>query len=192
MGVSNEHPNSSGDKYRAGCPELTLTDLHCQLKRDYVGLFVRDPSALCSLSTRRRRLQSEEDLCGIDAIIAACREAFNVTACECIEHSDGGCPVTILEAVANGTETAGTTTNSADGSSTAVSSSSSGSSSSEVELTVAEVGADGRLLQESGQAITTDLEVYFTTDSEVRKERKSERAKERNHESSSHRPHYYT
>lgn len=114
-----------------------------------------------------------------------------MTTCECIEHSDGGCPVTItdiVEIVVNGTETANTTTtdtgeesgtsvsgpqqeNSSDDGGAVVGEASSGTTSSEVELTVAEVGADGRLLQESGEAITTDLEIYFVTDVEVRRER---------------------
>lgn len=37
----------------------------------------------------------------------------------------------------------------------------------EEELTVAELGADGRVLQETGQGITTDIEMIFTTDVEV-------------------------
>lgn len=41
-------------------------------------------------------------------------------------------------------------------------------SSLEDGLIAAELGADGRLLQENGQAITTDLEIVFITDVEVR------------------------
>ena len=37
------------------------------------------------------------------------------------------------------------------------------------ELAAAEVGADGRLLQATGQAITTDMEIKFVTDVEVRR-----------------------
>ena len=140
-------------------------------------------------SWHRRRLQSDQKPCGIEAIIAACNEAFGVETCECIQHSDGGCPVPVQTA-GNSTET-GTNAAAAD----ALSSSeqleedsgagngveeSSGSvppSASldsrvlEEEVVAAELGVDGRLLQENIQAITTDLEIKFVTDVEVRTER---------------------
>lgn len=166
------------------------------------------PSFLC---LGRRRLLSGEDPCGIEAIIAACNEAFEVTTCRCVQHSDGGCPVSLDDvpaAAGSSTETAvtGTTsmsqslgivdrttaeqedeqTSTQDSSEAPnyeeIDSTSSGDSFSatppvslqtveprpEEELATAEVGADGRVLQEVGQGITTDLEMTFTTDVEVR------------------------
>lgn len=162
---------------------------------------------LCFASSwRRRRLQSGQEPCGIEAIIAACNEAFGVETCECVQHSDGGCPVPvpdIVETAGNGTETgidttasdaptdapssweqteresgtaveAGTINDSGDvevSSGTAPPSASPESNEREEELVAAELGADGRLLQENRQAITTDLEIKFITDVEVRAER---------------------
>lgn len=147
---------------------------------------------------RRRRLQLGEEPCGIEAIVAACNEAFGVETCECIQHSDGGCPVPdIVETAGNGTETAVDTTAadfSTDGESgtdveagaigdgdgieklsqTASPSTSPDATQLEEGVVVAEVGAGGRLLQENGQTITTDLEITFVTDVEVRTERRPE------------------
>lgn len=147
----------------------------------------------------RRRLQSGEMPCGIEAIIAACNKAFGVEACECIQHSDGGCPVSlpdVLETAGNSTEAAtGTIANDAPTSQQDISprneteqasgalilETESGGDGPVVEtsgeaasittpgeqLLASELGSDGRLLQERGQAITTDLEIKFTTDVEV-------------------------
>lgn len=141
-----------------------------------------------------------EEPCGIEAIIAACNEAFGVATCECIQHSDGGCPAPIPEETA-GTSTATSTDISAtdtpsyweqiegesgtevevgatsDGGDVEVSSETVSPSGTpdvtelEEGLVAAELGVDGRLLQENGQAITTDLEITFITDVEVRTER---------------------
>lgn len=122
--------------------------------------------------------------------------------CECIQHSDGGCPLSapdILETAGNGTETAvdaaatdspsswgqtegesGTDVGGgaiSDGGGLEVTSgtvrplASSDATKVEEGLVTAELGADGRLLQENRQAITTDLEIKFVTDVEVRTER---------------------
>lgn len=114
--------------------------------------------------------------------------------CECIQHSDGGCPIDIVATAGNGTEAGiDTTTDSQEESGTGVeagdlgdsggvevssgtvtSSASPGATGFEGEivaaekLVAAELGADGRLLQENRQAITTDLEIKFITDVEVR------------------------
>ena len=40
---------------------------------------------------RRRLEETGDDQCGVDAIVAACKQAFGVTACQCVQHSDGGC-----------------------------------------------------------------------------------------------------
>lgn len=159
--------------------------------------------SLCFASSwRRRRLQSGEEPCGIHAIIAACQEAFGVATCECIQHSDGGCPAPvddILGTTGNSTETtidtAATDAPSSgeqntgdigtdveegpvsDGGGVAVSSGTIPSLASinvaelEEGLVAAELGADGRLLQENRQTITTDMEIKFITDVEVWTER---------------------
>lgn len=140
--------------------------------------------------------------CGIEAIMAACAEAFGVETCECIHHSDGGCPLPLpdaLEPAGNNTEapigsaTNGTLTTqehiiiSSEGRSEEVNGASntdgehsldgpgfeiSAGAASLVtpgdQLLASELGPDGRLLQEGGQAITTDMEIKFTTDVEVR------------------------
>lgn len=160
-------------------------------------------SSLCfAASWRRRRLQSGEEPCGIEAIMAACNEAFGVETCECIQHSDGGCPVPedMVEPIGNGPATdapsdapsdAPTSSGQTEGGSAtdveagAISDGGGVEISSETApppaspdaieleegLVAAELGADGRLLQESRQAITTDLEITFITDVEVRTER---------------------
>lgn len=163
--------------------------------------------------------------CGIEAIIAACNEAFGVETCKCIQHSDGGCPLPapdIVEAAGNAAEAMIDTTATAapsdapsdtpsdapsdtpseapsdapslseetDGESgmgvhaiasslggveissgTVPPSASPGATEPEEELVAAELGADGRRLQDNRQAITTDLEIKFITDVEVRTER---------------------
>ena len=136
----------------------------------------------------RRRLEAAgDDPCGVDAIVAACNKAFSVTTCRCAQHSDGGCgsssssssahPATAaadgLEDVAvDEVENAGSILEADRESNNPRSSaaSSSGlhatSSPSSAELT-AEVGVDGRALEETEQSVTTELEISFITDVEV-------------------------
>ncbi len=141
--------------------------------------------------------------CGVEAIIAACNKAFGVETCECIQHSDGGCPVALpdaLETAGNntaqiGSATDGTQTTQEDISSGGRSEEENGASNPETEdpdgpgveiaegsaslvtqgdqLLASELGPDGRLLQEGGRAITTDMEIKFTTDVEVRIEKEA-------------------
>ncbi|CAM9708395.1 unnamed protein product, partial [Ectocarpus sp. 8 AP-2014] len=60
-------------------------------------------ASVVSAEISRRRLQQGEQPCGIEAIIAACNEAFGVSTCECINHSDGGCPVPLSDTAATNT-----------------------------------------------------------------------------------------
>lgn len=129
----------------------------------------------------RRRLQLGEQPCGIEAIIAACNEAFGVSTCECINHSDGGCPVPLPDTAADEQETGASDqaaqeqedvrTEGAEG--VHGETSNVGDESLRTpppEIAAAEVGADGRLVQATGQAITTDMEIKFVTDVEVRRQ----------------------
>ncbi|CAM9245227.1 unnamed protein product [Ectocarpus sp. 13 AM-2016] len=138
--------------------------------------------SVVSAEISRRRLQQGEQPCGIEAIIAACNEAFGVSTCECINHSDGGCPVPLPDTAASnatideqeiegsdqvGQEQEGARIEDAEdmhGEASNVGDVALGTPPPELATT--EVGADGRLLQATGQAITTDMEMKFVTDVE--------------------------
>ncbi|CAM9948915.1 unnamed protein product, partial [Laminaria digitata] len=143
---------------------------------------------LPAIVSRRRLDTTGDDPCGVDAIIAACNQAFSVTTCRCIQHSDGGCrssssssssssvPETTAKerlgiAVNEVEEKAGATLeeDSEDitpGSEGGSSGSHTGSPSSSSAETSAEVGVGGRTLEEAEQAVTTELEISFVTDVE--------------------------
>lgn len=129
----------------------------------------------------RRRLETGDDPCGVDAIVAACNKAFGVTTCRCVQHSgDGGCGSSSSSSssaspeaaagdgldivVADEVEQAGTILE-ADGESDPRSSAGSArlltttSSPSSAELTTA--------FEETEQSVITELEISFTTDEEV-------------------------
>lgn len=125
----------------------------------------------------RRRLEAGRGPCGIEAIVTACKKAFGVTRCRCLEHSDGGCrtPVATQEAgegnpIPGGDEgqrEAETDLDEVGGSEAYVSDVSSGTLTESSAEFATEVGPDGRTLQETGQSITTRLEIKLTTDVEV-------------------------
>lgn len=102
------------------------------------------------------------DPCGWEAIVAACNDAFGVTTCKCVTHSDGGC-----ESRLGLNETDEELMASSEGTTdTEIPTSIFGSSSSPAIST--EVDAEGRVLQSTAVDITTTLEITFVTDVEVR------------------------
>lgn len=111
----------------------------------------------------------------MEAIVAACNQAFGVTTCQCVQHSDGSCDpsLAVEEAIEYSLEPLhelaqdGTRSDDASGSddrSAAVQPKPSAAPSREL---IAEVEVDGRKLEEVGQQITTELEIRFTTNVEV-------------------------
>lgn len=130
----------------------------------------------------RRRLEAGDDLCGVDAIVAACNKAFGVDTCRCVQHSgDGGCGPSSSSSsssaspeaaagdgldieVADEVEQAGAILE-ADGENDPRSPAGSSrlltttSSPSSAELTTTFV--------ETEQSVITELEISFTTDEEV-------------------------
>lgn len=101
----------------------------------------------------------------MEAIVFACNQAFGVSTCQCVQHSDGGCdPSSVTEGAIGESqekpveEEAGTDV---------------GSSEPPLHRAmlsdeyISEVDVDGK--QETmRETITTDLEIKFITDVEVR------------------------
>lgn len=103
----------------------------------------------------------------METIVAACNQAFLVTTCQCVQHSNGGCKITPLaEEYAEESYEMWTELEGGSSSGTGTSSRQLLYTPSTTEL-AAEVGVDGRMLDETEQQITTELEMKFSTDVEV-------------------------
>lgn len=125
--------------------------------------------AVVRTTVPRRRLDAGEKPCGIKAIVTACNQAFSVTTCECVDHSDGGCDTSATseesdtETIRAIDETEGVRYQVAPLAGVEPIS----DATPPPEELVAEVDVDGRMLQETAEKVTTKLEIKFTTSVEV-------------------------